>query len=96
MAKRAPSLAKSMQAVKAAATPAPVAVLVQPPAAPAPTAPKTPKPYFAATREGMKRVAVPLSPEEHRRLKRLAVDTDRSIEALMREALADFFAKSGA
>lgn len=93
MTKR-PSLAATMKAVKDAPASAPVAVLVPPQAPPAPT--KTPKPYFAATREGMKRVAVSLPPEEHRRLKRLAVDTERSIEDLMREAVADLFAKNGA
>lgn len=43
--------------------------------------------YRARTREGMKRLTVVVQPEEHRRIKRLAVDTDRSIEDLMREAL---------
>lgn len=89
MTKR-PSLAATMKAVKEAPAPAPVAVLVPPPATPEPIAPKK---YFAATREGMKRVTVAVPPEEHRRLKRLAVDTERSIEDLMREALADLFAK---
>ena len=89
---RRPSLAASMKAVKETPAPAPIAVLVPPQAAPAPT-PR--KPYFAATREGMKRVAFGLSPEEHRRLKRLAVDTGRSIEDLMREAVGDLFAKVG-
>jgi hypothetical protein len=53
------------------------------------------KPYLAATREGMKRVTVPVSPDERKRLKGLAVDASRSIEDLMREALADLFAKHG-
>lgn len=92
MTKR-PSLSGAMKAVKDAPAPAPVAVLVPSPVV---HEPKTPKPYFAATREGMKRVTVAVPPEEHRRLKRLAVDTGRSIEDLMREALADLFAKSGA
>lgn len=92
MTKR-PSLAATMKAVKDAPSPAPVAVLV-PPAQVHEAKPA--KPYFAATREGMKRVTVAVPPEEHRRIKRLAVDTGRSIEDLMREALADLFAKSGA
>jgi hypothetical protein len=95
MSKR-PSLADSMKAVAAQkATP------------PAPALPK-PQPehkareadgegegkrYFAATREGMKRITVAVAPEEHKKLKRLAVDVGRSIEDLMREALADLFAK---
>lgn len=51
------------------------------------------KRYFAATREGMKRITVAVAPDEHKKLKRLAVDAGRSIEDLMREALADLFAK---
>jgi hypothetical protein len=53
------------------------------------------KRYFAATREGMKRITVAVAPEEHKKLKRLAVDVGRSIEDLMREALADLFIKHG-
>lgn len=34
-------------------------------------------------------------PEERRRLKRLAVDTDRTVEDLMREAVSDLLSKHG-
>ncbi len=44
--------------------------------------------FRAKTREGMKRLTVVVPPEEHRRVKRLSADTDRTIEDLMREALA--------
>jgi hypothetical protein len=43
--------------------------------------------------EGLKRITVAVDPDEHKKLKRLAVDAGRSIEDLMREALADLFAK---
>jgi hypothetical protein len=86
MNSKRPSLADSMKAVSAA-PPAP--------ARPPERAGQQPKPYYAATRQGMKRITVAVSPEEHKRLKRLAVDIDRSIEDLMREALADLFAKRG-
>ena len=91
MSKR-PSLTETMKAVQQG-KPAPVAVEAQaaPPVA-TPSAPE-PKPYFAATREGLKRVTFGLVPAEHRRLKRLSADTGRNIEDLMREALADLFAK---
>lgn len=96
MAKR-PSLTESMKAVQRA----PV-VREEPPvpaALPAERQAKADRPagqgYFAATRQGMKRVTFPASPDEHRRLKRLSADTGRPIEALMREALADLFAKLG-
>ncbi|WP_242154451.1 hypothetical protein [Sphingomonas sp. BAUL-RG-20F-R05-02] len=52
--------------------------------------------YRAKTREGMKRLTVVVAPEEHRRVKRLSADTDRSIESLMREALANFLANNNA
>lgn len=51
--------------------------------------------YFAATRSGMKRVTAVVSPEDHRKIKRLSADTDKSIEELMREALSGLFAKHG-
>jgi hypothetical protein len=45
------------------------------------------KVYHAATREGMKRLLVPVTPELHKRLKRLAVDQDTTLEALTRAAV---------
>ncbi len=88
MVKR-PNLAESMKSVQQQAPAAPYAV------APASVERPEGKRYFAATRAGMKRVTVAVSPEEHRRLKRLSADAGRSIEDLMREALADLFAKHG-
>ena len=93
MSKR-PSLAASMKAVGAQTKP-PVAPIAE--SAPAPTPDRAEgKRYHAATRAGMKRVTVVVEPEEHRRVKRLSADTDRSIEDLMREALADLLAKHSA
>lgn len=100
MSKR-PSLADSMKALAAKSAPPPVPMK----AAVAKTAPRPKaekkaepeegerKPFFAATREGLKRITVAVAPDEHKRLKRLSVDAGRSIEDLMREALADLFAK---
>jgi hypothetical protein len=51
------------------------------------------KPYFAASREGMKRITVAISPEDHTRLKIKAAESHRSIESLMREAVAAVLAK---
>lgn len=95
MSKR-PSLAESMKAVSAQASP-PVPI-VEPAAQPArPNAERFEgKPYYAATRAGMKRLTVVVEPEDHRRVKRLSADTDRSIEDLMREALADLLSKHDA
>lgn len=86
MSKR-PSLAETMRAVQKPAA-APIAT-----ECPAPERAGEGKRYFAATREGMKRVTVVVAPDEHKKLKRLAVDADRSIEDLMREALGDLFTK---
>ena len=93
MSKR-PSLAESMKAV-GAQTPPPAAPIVEATPMPAPDRAEG-KRYHAATRAGMKRVTVVVEPEEHRRVKRLSADTDRSIEDLMREALADLLAKHNA
>lgn len=91
MAKR-PSLAESMKAVQQPSRP--VLAPAQPPQKT--DAEGEGRRYHAATREGMKRITTVVAPGEHRRLKRLSADTDRSIEELVREALADLFAKHGA
>ncbi|CAH1647962.1 Ribbon-helix-helix protein, CopG family [Hyphomicrobiales bacterium] len=93
MSKR-PSLAESMKAV-GAQTPPPAAPIVEATPMPAPDRAEG-KRYHAATRAGMKRVTVVVEPEDHRRVKRLSADTDRSIEDLMREALADLLQKHNA
>jgi hypothetical protein len=95
---RRPSLADTMKAVAAKAAPPPVPMksAASTPAARAKAQKEGEgerKPFFAATREGLKRITVAVAPEEHKRLKRLSVDAGRSIEDLMREALADLFAK---
>lgn len=98
---RRPSLADSMKALAAKSAPPPVpmkaAVAAKPAAQPKAKKPEPEegarKPFFAATREGLKRITVAVAPDEHKRLKRLSVDEGRSIEDLMREALADLFAK---
>lgn len=99
MAKR-PSLADSMKSFQSAPTPAAAPAAVARRAdAPDPASSVTPtagRGYFAATRQGKKRVTFPASEENHRRLKRLSADTGQSIEALMSEALDDLFAKKGA
>jgi hypothetical protein len=48
---------------------------------------------FAATRQGMKRITVAVSPEDHKKLKVKAAETGWSIEDLMREAVAAVLAK---
>ena len=93
MSKR-PSLAASMKAVGAQTHP-PIAPIVESAPVPVPDRAEG-KRYHAATRAGMKRVTVVVEPEEHRRVKRLSADADRSIEDLMREALADLLAKHNA
>lgn len=50
----------------------------------------------AALREGKKKATLPLSAEDHRRLKRLSADTGNTMEELMVEAVTDLFTKHGA
>jgi hypothetical protein len=54
---------------------------------------KAKKAYYAATRTGMKKVTVTLDPATRKRLKRLALDMDTTVEALMREAIAALLAR---
>lgn len=95
MAKR-PSLAESMKAVQQPAVRT-VPVAVEPAPARAVTEDRAgeARPYFAATRTGMKRVTAVVSPEDHRKIKRLSADTGLSIEELMRDAISGLFAKHG-
>jgi hypothetical protein len=54
-----------------------------------------PRPYFAATRVGKKKVTAALSPAAHKQLKGLAVELDTKSEALLAEAIRDVFTKYG-
>ena len=94
MVKR-PSLAERMKTVQTAPAASTPATKAAPPAA-TPAVSSQPKAYHAATREGMKRVTAVLPPEDHRRLKRLSADTGRSIEELLREAIAELFTRHDA
>ncbi len=77
---RRPSLAESLKAVERA----PAKAAAQG---------RGRKPYFAATRAGLKKVTVTLEPSVRKALKRLAVETDTSMEDLLRQAIADLLAK---
>lgn len=86
MAKR-PSLAETMRQVT---------VLAEPPdLTPVRPAETVPKPFHAATRLGKKKVTTPLSPAGHKQLKSLAVEQERTTEALLLEAVRDLFTKYG-
>lgn len=100
MTKR-PSLAETMRQVAVAPEPQPVkpppVSLVEaapPPAVIEPTA-TAPRPYFAATRVGKKKVTAALSPAAHKQLKSLAVEHDTKSETLLAEAIRDLFSKYG-
>lgn len=99
MAKR-PSLAESMKAAAKAPVSGPeLTADVRPESAaatPDPLSTTAASGYRAKTREGMKRLTVVVAPAEHRRVKRLSADTDRSIEDLMREALTALLEKHNA
>jgi len=103
MSSKRPSLAESMRQVVAAPEPAPVPAATPKPAAAAPpappAAPKEPPAraggFFAATRVGKKKVTAALEPIDKKRLSQLALELDRTNEALMTEAISDLFAKYG-
>jgi hypothetical protein len=55
--------------------------------------PVKPAKFHAATREGMKRLLTPVTPELHKRLKMLAVKQDTTLEALGRVALESYLSQ---
>lgn len=89
------SLAESLrQAAQVGETSAPVAVAATPPTLVVAT-PKAASSFQAATRAGKKKVTAPLTSEDHKRLRHLALDRDVTTEALLVEAVTDLFAKYG-
>ena len=84
-----PSLAESMRSAVQGNEPSPAL-------APIPAAAPKAAPSPATTRAGKKKVTAQLAPEDHKRLRRLALDRDVTTEALVAEAINDLFAKYGA
>lgn len=97
-----PSLADSVrQAAQGSVAPQPIiapamsASAAAPKSVPKEAAPKPAAAFHAATRAGKKKVTAPLTPEDHKRLRYLALDRDATTEALLVEAINDLFAKYG-
>jgi hypothetical protein len=98
---RRPSLAESMKAMASAPSDAQplrgsAEVEARELPRPAPTggsAEVEARKFHAATREGLKKVTTAVEPAKHKQLKRLAVDSDKSVEDLLREAIDDLLAK---
>ncbi len=96
-----PSLAESMrQAVveEPLAPPAPAAPskVLPEPASDQPPAPiARPSGFYAATREGKKKLTAPVSVAEYKRFKHLVVEIDKNNEGALREAISDLFVKYG-
>jgi len=89
-----PSLAETMRQVAVSPESAVIAPRKAEPEPATKVAP-APKPFYAATRVGKKKVTATLSPADHKQLKSLAVDRETTTEALLSEAIADLFAKYG-
>jgi hypothetical protein len=92
MTKR-PSLAESMKAMATASAPALSDARPEPPRSAPISAPIEARKFHAATREGLKKVTTAVEPSRHKQLKRLAVDQDKSVEDLLREAIDDLLTK---
>ena len=90
-----PSLAESMRSAVEGNKPLPSPTPAPAPAPVPAIALKTSGPQPASTRVGKKKVTAQLMPDDHKRLKRLAVDRDATTEALLDEAINDLFAKYG-
>jgi hypothetical protein len=83
MSGKRPSLAESMRAVA-------VAPVAPPEAAPVES---RPRPFFAATRAGKRKVTATLSVAAHRQLKIMAVEQGGTVEQLLTDAINDLFEK---
>jgi hypothetical protein len=57
------------------------------------TASDVPAPYHAATRDGMKRLLIPVTPALHKRIKIRAAEQEVTIEALARAALESYLSQ---
>jgi len=91
MAKR-PSLADN---VKAAAGEPAVLPILRAPAEPVVTVATPANAKRAASRVGRKAIYAWVDPAEHRKLKKLSLDLDRSIDALVTESVQLLFQKHG-
>jgi hypothetical protein len=88
MATRKTTLAESLQRAAGAPT------VADP--SPAPEAGMTPgQGYVAPARRGKKAVSGHFDPAVQKQLNQMALDEDSSVQALLREALNDLFAKRG-
>jgi hypothetical protein len=82
---------------------------IEPPSAPrVPVAAPSPEPrpevhvdperkagFYAATRDGKKKLTAPLWPADHKRFKFLSLEIDKTAEELLVEAISDVFVKYG-
>ncbi len=93
MSKR-PSLAESMKGLSKPASPLPALPSETPPPSAAVERGSERK-FHAATREGLKKLTTGVEPAKHKQLKRLSVDQDKPVEALLREAIDDLLVKYG-
>jgi len=91
MAKR-PSLAANVKAAAGEPALPPVLRTIEPPPA-APSPPLEAK--RSASRAGRKAIYAWVDPAEHRKLKKLSLDTERSIDALVTEAVQLLFERHG-
>lgn len=92
MTKR-PNLAANVKAAAGEPPVTPVARFAEPIRAAEPIAASEAK--RSASRVGRKAVYAWIDPSEHRKLKKLSLDTDRSIDALVTEAVHLLFEKHG-
>ncbi len=94
MSSKRPSLAETMR--HAVSAPEPVFAPPTAAAQPMPVEPPNREAgYYAATRQGKKKVTAALEPADHKRLRQLGLERDATNEALLTEAISDLFAKYG-
>jgi hypothetical protein len=89
-----PSLAETMQRAARPDTSPPPAPAAERPS-PVANAGGQPRPFYAATRAGKKKITAAVTPDVHLRFRQLGLEAGKGNETLLTEAISDLFVKYG-
>jgi hypothetical protein len=89
-----PSLAETMQRAARPETSPPAPAAASTSAPPANDGGR-PRGFYAATREGKKKITAAVSPDVHLRFRQLGLEEGKGNESLLVEAISDLFVKYG-
>jgi hypothetical protein len=89
-----PSLAETMQrAARPETSPSPALATER--SSPVADAGGQPRPFYAATRAGKKKITAAVTPDVHLRFRQLGLEVGKGNETLLTEAISDLFVKYG-